>query len=203
MGSYLSTLTSCATTRTASMTMTMSKIPHHSCSNMEWNSTRCLVTTCSINSFPGNFVEDLFSTAEANDYLLKPNRDFDDRLATAGSSSFVDRGRCDGSSTASTSTSLQRDFDGEGYKEDVDSIVDTVDLMRRDILLTTTSTTTTIITTTDRNSRQTASTRKLERELSTRSSAVRSGNWDSTCDEIISDIFDKIYNIKRPCSGIR
>ena len=114
------------------------------------------------------------------------------------------RGRGNGSSTASTSTTLQRDFDGEGYKEDADSIVETIDMIRRDILLTTT-TTTTIVTTNDWKMRDSSSssTSKFIRQASTRSSKVQSGKWDSSCDEIISEVFERIYSIKKTRPAVR
>ena len=186
------------------------------CSSPDWTSatrsSRRLVSTCSdsVNSLSGNLkaVEKDFPAhyTNSNVHLLEPprSRKLYDRLEVEGSGFLSGEGG--GSSTASTSASLQKDFDGEGFKEDVDSIVDTIDFMRRDILLTTTVTTMTIITTSDwkpRDSMKTASTRKLEREMSTRSSKVQSGMWDSSCDEIISDIFDRIYSIKRPCSEVK
>ena len=131
----------------------------------------------------------------------------------SGSGSFISLGR---RGTPSTSTSLQRDFDGEGYNEDVDSIADLIDSMRRDFLLTTTTTmtmtktamtttttTTTTKKTTDPEMRESTSTKEFEREFSrelsqasTRSGGAQSGKWDSSVDQIIPDIFARIYGFK-------
>ena len=125
----------------------------------------------------------------------------------SGSGSFISLGR---RGTPSTSTSLQRDFDGEGYNEDVDSIADLIDSMRRDFLLTTTTTMTTMTTTTtttkkttDPEMRESTSTKEFEREFSrelsqasTRSGGAQSGKWDSSVDQIIPDIFARIYGFK-------
>merc|ERR1712198_781533 len=202
MGSYLSTLTSCATARTASITL--SKIPTQSRASPGW--TSATQSTCRLfssssgsvsnDSLPRNskFYEEIFCATDFNENhldSLDTTEIVDERLRVEESNFLMDdelgRGRGNGSSTASTSTTLQRDFDGEGYKEDADSIVETIDMIRRDILLTTT-TTTTIVTTNDwkmRDSSSSSSTSKFIRQASTRSSKVQSGKWDSSCDEII------------------
>jgi len=221
MGTHLSALTSCTSRRTASITLT--KLPHHGHgrASADWTSatrsTRRLVSSHSesIGSFHG--------AKSASYYALWPeeeeetiHRRFLDGGggggAGRGSSFTVDEsvGREKGSSTTtSASTSLQRDFDGEGYREDVDSIVDLIDLMHRDVLLlpptpsdtmTETMMTTTMTSTTG-DSRpsdpSSSSTRKLNRELSTRSVKTQSGKWDSSVDNVIADIFDRIYSAKR------
>lgn len=197
MGSHLSALTSCATSRTASITLTSRGTDSES-----WTrSTHHLVShhPDSIDSLyapdtseDASFVDDeLWSPeyqASMRRGLVLGERGGDDESALA-----VDEGG-GREKASSTTTSLQRDFDGEGYKEEVDSIADLIDVMHRDFLQTTT-------TTTDSTKRPptsgSASTRKLSREMSRRSVKTQSGKWDSSVDEIISDIFERIYGIKR------
>ena len=120
-----------------------------------------------------------------------------------GSTLTVDQsvGREKSSSTnTSASTSLQRDFDGEGYKEEVDSIVDLIDLMHRDFLLLPTTTEETEVMTTTEMTTTTTTTptkRQFSREMSRTSVKTQSGKWDSSVDDVIADIFDKIYSSKR------
>lgn len=123
----------------------------------------------------------------------------------SGSGSFITLGRRRGTpSTSTTTTSLQRDFDGEGYNEDVDSIADLIDSMHRDFLLTSTTTTmTTTRKTTEPDMRGSTTIKKYDREFSrelsqtsTRSGGAQSGKWDTSVDQIIPDIFARIYGCK-------
>merc|ERR1712212_682236 len=99
----------------------------------------------------------------------------------------------------------RRDFDGEGYNEDVDSIADLIDSMHRDFLLTSTTTTMTTMTrkTTEPDMRGSTTIKKYDREFSrelsqtsTRSGGAQSGKWDTSVDQIIPDIFARIYGCK-------
>jgi len=221
MGTHLSALTSCTSRRTASITLT--KLPHHGhgCASADWTSatrsTRRLVSSQSesIGSFHATRSHSYYAHwPEEEEEELNRQR-FLDGGGGGGDergSSFTGDGsvgREKGSSTTtSTSTSLQRDFDGEGYREDVDSIVDLIDLMHRDVLHlpptpseTMPETMMTTMTTSTGDSRpndsSSSSKRKLNREFSTRSVKTQSGKWDSSVDNVIADIFDKIYSAKR------
>jgi len=205
MGTHLSALTSCASRRTTSINL--NKLPSFGkeYSSAEWtsatHSTRRLVSNHydSDASFYASRHEIETGAGRARQSHLRRH------LSSGcmdGSTLTVDEsiGREKSSSTnTSASTSLQRDFDGEGYKEEVDSIVDLIDLMHRDFLLlpTTTEGSDVMTTTTEMTTTTTTTKRQFSREMSRTSVRTQSGKWDSSVDDVIADIFDKIYSSKR------
>jgi len=135
MGTHLSALTSCASRRTASINL--NKLPSFGkeYSSAEWasatHSTRRLVSNHydSDASFYASRHAMETDAGRARPSHLRRHRSSG---CMDGSTLTVDEsvGREKSSSTnTSASTSLQRDFDGEGYKEEVDSIIDLIDLM--------------------------------------------------------------------------
>jgi len=222
MGTHLSALTSCASRRTASINL--NKLPSFKkeYSSAEWtsatHSTRRLVSS--------HYESDASFYASRHAMETDAGRARQSHLRRHLSSGCVDGstltvdesvGREKSSSTnTSASTSLQRDFDGEGYKEEVDSIIDLIDLMHRDFLLlptttegsdVTTTTTrcgldqprieTATMETTTTTTTTTPTKRQFSREMSRTSVKTQSGKWDSSVDDVIADIFDKIYSSKR------
>jgi len=198
MGTHLSALTSCASRRTASINL--SKMPHSKrrCTSADWTSatqsTRQLVPADSDSTGSFRASNCLSGDAfRATGEVKLTHR----RYLSGGSSLIVDDSLENGPSrTPSTSTSLQRDFEGDGYGEEVDSIVDLIDFMHRDVLVPTTVTAESTIDTRFNQSSSSSSSSSSSNEMRTSTTAL-SGKWNSSVDDVIADIFQRIYSIKK------
>jgi len=214
MGTHLSALTSCASRRSNSINR--NRWPNfrkeHPDGNPSWanRSTTSTTTTRSTSSLLSRHYHSQASVdaiGHCTDTNVKSSQqqhhrsiEYDEKVGREKRSS----------TNASASASLERDLSGEGFQEEVDSILDSINFTLTDSLRTLYGPTTDVILETEIMTTETMTTMKKRRTViqNSQESKLRrlSGGscfggvktrseklWDSSCDDVIKDIFHQIY----------
>jgi len=183
MGTHLSALTSCASRRSNSINR--NRWPNfrkeHPDGNPSWatRSTTSTTTTRSTSSLLSRHYQS-DASVDAIGHCMDINVKSSQQQQQQHRSIEYDE-KCN------ASASLERDLSGEGYREEVDSILDSINFTLTDSLRTLYGPTKDVITTTETDMTTTGTTTTKKRRWTGESL------WDSSCDEVIKDIFHQIY----------
>jgi len=210
MGTHLSALTSCASRRSNSINR--NRRPNfrkeYPDGNPSWatRSTTSTTTTRSTSSLLSRHYQS-DASVDAIGHCMDINVKSSQQQQQQHRSIEYDE-KCN------ASASLERDLSGEGFQEEVDSILDSINFTLTDSLRTLYGPTTDVITTTEFETEimttETMTTMKKRRTViqNSQESKLRrlSGGscfggvktrseklWDSSCDDVIKDIFHQIY----------
>jgi len=180
MGTHLSALTSCASRRSNSINR--NRQPNfrkkHPDGNPSW-ATRSTTTTRSTSSLLSRNYQS-HASVDAIGHCMDINVISSQQRQQQQRSIEYDE-KCN------ASASLERDLSGEGYREEVDSILDSINFTLTDSFRTLNGPTMDEITTTETDMTTTGTTNMKKRRWTGESL------WDSSCDEVIKDIFHQIY----------
>jgi len=178
MGTHLSALASCASRRSNSINR--NRRPNfrkeHPDGNPSW-ATRSTTTTRSTSSLLSRHYHSQASV-DAIGHCIDTN---------VQSSQQQQHRSIEYDEKCNASASLERDLSGEGYREEVDSILDSINFTLTDSLRTLYGPTKDVITTTETDVTTTETTTMKKRRWTGESL------WDSSCDEVIKDLFHQIY----------